>query len=62
MKDMHHGLHSIIKLSIVAIIMLGQMVIAEPIRFGSVAMDIPAVMHKPALFVTPHSGRTGSVH
>ena len=43
---MHHGLQSIIKLSIVAIIMLGQMVIAEPIRFGSVAMDIPAVMHK----------------
>ena len=43
---MHHGLHSIIKLSIVAIIMLGQLVIAEPIRFGSVAMDIPAVMHK----------------
>lgn len=46
MNDLHHALQSIIKLSIVAIIMLGQMVIAEPIRFGSVAMDIPAVMHK----------------
>lgn len=39
-------LHLIFKVSILAFTLIGQSQAAESIRFGSVAMDIPAVMHK----------------
>ena len=42
----NNRLYLVIKVSVLAIFLVGQAVADETIRFGSVAMDIPAVMHK----------------
>ncbi len=46
MNKVHSRLSLIKSLAVLVILLLNQPLSAEPIRFGSVAMDIPAVMHK----------------
>lgn len=46
MNKVHSRLSLIKSLAVLVVLLLNQPLSAEPIRFGSVAMDIPAVMHK----------------